>query len=69
MIIRTRRRLIASAKALAESGVVPPGVDEPALYRMRSGGAILPSGADGLEVLKDVIRARTQTIEITAAAT
>jgi phthalate 4,5-dioxygenase len=68
MIIRTRRRLIAAAKALRDNGASPPGVDEPGLYRMRSGGAILPKGVDGLEVLRDVIRARTQTLEVAPVA-
>jgi phenylpropionate dioxygenase-like ring-hydroxylating dioxygenase large terminal subunit len=68
MIIRSRRRLLEAAKALQAYGTVPPGVDEPALYRMRSGGAILPHGVDGLAVLHDVMRARAQTVELTAAA-
>jgi hypothetical protein len=68
MIIRTRRRLISAAKALRDNGTVPPGVDEPGLYRMRSGGAILPKGVDGLEVLRDVIRARKQTLEAAPVA-
>jgi phthalate 4,5-dioxygenase oxygenase subunit len=42
LIIRTRRRLINAARALEEHGVVPPGADNPALYRQRSGGVILP---------------------------
>lgn len=46
MIIRVRRRLLAAARALHESGTAPPGVDEPALYRVRPAGALLPRGAD-----------------------
>jgi len=42
MIIRTRRKLIATAKALRDNGVVPPGVDNPEVYRQRSGECILP---------------------------
>jgi phenylpropionate dioxygenase-like ring-hydroxylating dioxygenase large terminal subunit len=68
MIIRTRRRMIAAAKALREDGAVPPGVDNPALYRLRSGGAILPNGVDGLGVLQDVIWGRAQTLEAPVAA-
>jgi hypothetical protein len=68
MIIRTRRRLIDAARELQAGGAIPPGVDEPALYRLRSGGAILPAGANGLEVLRDVIRARAQTIELETVA-
>jgi hypothetical protein len=42
MIIRTRRRLIAAAKALRDEGVTPPGVDNPEFYRQRSGEVVLP---------------------------
>jgi phenylpropionate dioxygenase-like ring-hydroxylating dioxygenase large terminal subunit len=52
LIIRTRRRLIAAAKALAEEGITPPGVDEPWIYRQRSGGIILPKSADWWESTK-----------------
>jgi hypothetical protein len=34
--------------------VVPPGVDHPAVYRYRSGGVILPRGADWLEATKEL---------------
>jgi hypothetical protein len=49
MIIRTRRKLMNSARALAEDGVVPPGVDNPEGYRHRSGSIILPRDADWLK--------------------
>jgi phthalate 4,5-dioxygenase oxygenase subunit len=49
MVIRVRRRLMDAARALAERGLTPPGVDSPEIYRVRSGGAILPEGADWLE--------------------
>jgi len=42
LIIRTRRRMINAAHALEQQGVVPPGVDQPELYRQRSGGVLLP---------------------------
>jgi phenylpropionate dioxygenase-like ring-hydroxylating dioxygenase large terminal subunit len=42
LIIRTRRRMIAAARALEEQGLVPPGVDTPEVYRQRSGGVLLP---------------------------
>jgi phenylpropionate dioxygenase-like ring-hydroxylating dioxygenase large terminal subunit len=42
MIIRTRRKLLATAKALRDNGVIPPGVDNPEVYRQRSGECILP---------------------------
>jgi hypothetical protein len=53
MIIRTRRKLIGAARAHRESAAAP-GVDEPELYHMRSGGAIVPAGADGLDALADL---------------
>jgi hypothetical protein len=49
MIIRARRRWIAAARALREHGVVPPGVDDPKLYRQRSGECILPRSVDWWE--------------------
>jgi nitrite reductase/ring-hydroxylating ferredoxin subunit len=54
MIIRTRRRAINAARALRERGVVPPGVDEPTVYRCRSGGVVLPRGADWQDATKEL---------------
>jgi phthalate 4,5-dioxygenase len=56
MVIRTRRRVIAAARALRDSGAVPPGVDEPAVYRCRSGGVVLPRDADWLDATKELRR-------------
>jgi hypothetical protein len=52
MVIRTRRRMLGAVRALRDAGVLPPGVDEPGLYRQRSGSIILPRGADWLESTK-----------------
>jgi phenylpropionate dioxygenase-like ring-hydroxylating dioxygenase large terminal subunit len=49
MIIRARRRWIAAAKALRDLGIVPPGVDDPTVYRQRSGECILPRSEDWWE--------------------
>jgi phenylpropionate dioxygenase-like ring-hydroxylating dioxygenase large terminal subunit len=57
MVIRVRRRLIASARALAERGATPPGVDRPEAYRQRSGGVVLDADADWVEATKDLRRA------------
>jgi nitrite reductase/ring-hydroxylating ferredoxin subunit len=57
MVIRTRRRLLGAARALRDGGVVPPGVDDPAVYRCRSGGVVLPRDADWLEATRDLRRA------------
>jgi phenylpropionate dioxygenase-like ring-hydroxylating dioxygenase large terminal subunit len=52
MVIRVRRRLLAAAKALRENGIVPPGVDEPGMYRQRSGWALVPEDKDFWEELR-----------------
>jgi hypothetical protein len=39
-------------------------VDNPALYRMRSGGALLPKNVNGIELLKDVHWLRADDIQI-----
>ncbi|HEY7365924.1 MAG TPA: Rieske 2Fe-2S domain-containing protein [Methylomirabilota bacterium] len=57
MIIRTRRRVINAARALRDAGTAPPGVDDPRVYRYRSGGVILPRGADWLEATKELRQA------------
>jgi len=57
MVIRTRRRVIRAARALCDGGVVPPGVDEPQVYRCRSGGVVLPRDANWLDATKDLRRA------------
>jgi phthalate 4,5-dioxygenase oxygenase subunit len=57
MVIRTRRRAINAAKALRDRGEVPPGVDDPKVYRYRSGGVILPREADWLEATKELRQA------------
>jgi phthalate 4,5-dioxygenase oxygenase subunit len=49
MVIRVRRRLIASARALEESGTTPPGAERPEVYRQRSGGVFLDEGADWVD--------------------
>jgi phenylpropionate dioxygenase-like ring-hydroxylating dioxygenase large terminal subunit len=49
MIIRVRRRLLLAARALAEQGLTPPGVDDPEVFGARAGGVFLPREADWLE--------------------
>ena len=55
MIIRTRHRLIAAAEAFQKEGIVPPGVDEPEVYRQRSGALLLGKDQtnDWFEATKD----------------
>ena len=57
MVIRVRRRLIGAARALAEQGVVPPGAEDPTVYRQRSGGIILDEGEDWIEATKELRKA------------
>ena len=45
MIMRTRRRLLQAARALAKDGTVPPGVDDPEImYAVRSGDFVTEAG-------------------------
>jgi phenylpropionate dioxygenase-like ring-hydroxylating dioxygenase large terminal subunit len=60
LIIRTRRRIINAAKALASEGTIPPGVDNPELYRQRSGGIVLPRSTDWWEGTRDLRQAFVQ---------
>ena len=61
MVIRTRRRVLDAAKGLRDHGIVPPGVDDPAVYRHRSGGVLLPRSADWLEATKELRQAFVET--------
>jgi hypothetical protein len=54
LIIRTRRRVLAAAKALHDQGVIPPGVEQPELYGQRSGGVILSRAVDWFDATKDL---------------
>jgi hypothetical protein len=57
MIIRTRRRLIGAAVALRDRGTLPPGAMHPDVYRVRSGGVVLPEGADWTEATRPLQQA------------
>jgi phenylpropionate dioxygenase-like ring-hydroxylating dioxygenase large terminal subunit len=63
MVIRTRRRLINAARAFELTSDPPPGVDEPALYRQRSGCVLLPRGVSALEACSDLIFGRSLDVE------
>ena len=54
MIIRMRQLLIQEAIALREDGTPPRGVDNPEIYRLRSGSLILPREVDVWEGTKDM---------------
>ena len=57
MIVRTRKRLLNAARALAETGVVPPGVDNPEIALGARGGAyVAPESADWLKAYEERLR-------------
>ncbi len=67
MVIRVRRRLIEAARAFAERGLTPPGVDSPEVYRQRSGGAFLPKDANWIEATAELRKAFVQHPELDPA--
>jgi phenylpropionate dioxygenase-like ring-hydroxylating dioxygenase large terminal subunit len=67
MIIRTRKRLIDAARALRDTGKVPPGVDDPGVYAVRSGGVLLPRGADWIEGTRELRKAGVEHPKLTRA--
>jgi len=56
-IIMARNRLLRAAKALAENGTVPPGVD-PRHHHVRSAAVVLPDEKNFLPAAGDAVRAR-----------
>jgi phenylpropionate dioxygenase-like ring-hydroxylating dioxygenase large terminal subunit len=68
MIIRTRQRIIRAARALAEHGTVPPGVDDPELYGVRGGGIFLSSKADWLDATADLRKGFVEHPELQSEA-
>ena len=67
MVIRTRQKLIRAARDLRERSVTPPGVDQPDLYWLFSGGAIVPDSISALDYCDDVLHGRGETTEPTNA--
>jgi phenylpropionate dioxygenase-like ring-hydroxylating dioxygenase large terminal subunit len=65
MVIRTRKRLIDAARALRDAGTIPPGVDDPGVYAVRSGGAVLPRDADWIEATKELRQAGVEHPQLT----
>ena len=64
MVIQTRRRLINAVKAYVERGVTPPGVDDPQVYQVRSGGVFLPEGVNWVEATRELRRAYVEHPEL-----
>ena len=69
MIIKVRRRLLDSAKALRDRGATPPGVETPAAYRYRSGWVILPRNVDYWEASRDLREAFKEGLAVEATPT
>jgi phthalate 4,5-dioxygenase oxygenase subunit len=67
MVIRVRRRLLAAVRAQMRTGAAPPGVDDPEVYRVRSGGVFLPKGADWVEATRELRRAFVEHPELDPA--
>jgi phthalate 4,5-dioxygenase len=60
MVIRVRMRLLEAALAFRDKGILPPGVENPEIYQVRSGGAFLPEGQDWLEGIADLLPANVE---------
>ena len=65
MVIRTRKRLIDAARALRDREQVPPGVDDPGVYAVRSGGVILPRGANWIDATAELRKAWAKHPDLT----
>jgi phthalate 4,5-dioxygenase len=68
MVIRLRQLLLRHARRLRESGEVPPAVDNPEVYAVRSGGVVLPNGINGIEATQDLQLGRVQPEDFALAA-
>jgi nitrite reductase/ring-hydroxylating ferredoxin subunit len=67
MVIRVRRRLLAAVQAHMKYGTVPPGVDDPSVYRVRSGGVFLSPDADWVEATRELRQAFVEHPELDPA--
>jgi phthalate 4,5-dioxygenase len=56
MIIRVRRRLLEVVRAHRDDAEMPPGIDQPELYRRRGVQLTLPQGANWLESTEQMVR-------------
>ena len=63
-IIMARHRLMRAAKALAEKGVTPPGVD-PEHHKVRSASVVLPPDQAFKDAAKEALTARPGVAQAT----
>jgi len=68
MIIRTRRRLLDAALAVAQGGQPAPCVDTPEAWLQRSGGVVLPRDADFVAATEELRKPFNAHPEIDVAA-
>ncbi len=57
MIIKVRHRLIEAARALRDEGVIPPCVDNPEWYAVRSASLVLPKQAKWEQETEEILKA------------
>jgi hypothetical protein len=68
MIARSRRRLLKAARAFAENGTVPPGVDDPEVFLgARSGYFLADDGVDWLDAYDAQVNAARRPAKAQAA--
>ena len=59
MVIRLRHLLLGAARRLRDHGEVPPAVDTPDVFAVRSGGVVLPNSIpNGIEATLDLQQGR-----------
>ena len=64
MVIRLRQLLLRNARRLREHGEVPPAVDTPEVYAVRSGGVVLPHSIEnGIAATLDLQQGRVKPDE------
>ena len=63
-IIMARHRLMRAAKALADKGIMPPGVD-PAHQKVRSAAVVLPPDQAFKDAAKEALTARPGVAQTT----
>jgi len=69
MITRTRRRLLTAARALRDTGVPPPGVDNTAVFHDARGGYCVSDAARGWqEAYAEQMAAASRPLPVTHAA-
>jgi hypothetical protein len=54
IFIRPLARLLRAARAFQEQSILPPGADQPEIYRVRSGERFLPENADWREASGEI---------------